>query len=136
MTDQIDIKVSEDLVKGILESKVQAAITEALSKDQGIVESVVHAALSCKVNADGKRSTYDSENKFTYLDALCKKTIQAAAESAIKKWAEERQKSLEAEFLKQLQTKKTSSMIVKACVSGLVEATKSKWNFSVNFPSE
>jgi len=44
-TDTVDIKVSEDLIRGIIETKVQAAITEALSTESGMVERVVAAAL-------------------------------------------------------------------------------------------
>jgi len=135
-TDQVDVKISEDLVRGIIETKVQAAITEALSPQKGIVERVVGAALSMKVDDTGKRSSYASDNKLTYLEVLCRKVVQAAAESAIEKWAAERQAVLEAEFLRQLQTKKTSSQLVRACVDGLADAVHSRWRFSVCFPGK
>lgn len=134
MPDQIDIKVSEGLVRGILEAKVQAAIVGVLTKDSSIVEQVVSAALMTKVNGECTRSRYESDNRFTFLDALCRKTIRQAAEAAIQTWAKERQDVLEKEFLRQLQTRKTSSKLVRACIDGLAEATKNSWTFSVRFP--
>lgn len=134
--DQVDIKVSPDLVRAIIETKVQAAITEALTSERGVVERVVAAALQTKVDNDGKRSAYSSENKFTYLDYLCRKILRSAAEAAVERWAAERKEVLEAEFLRQLQTKKTSSQLVRACVDGLTTAVKHKWTFMVEFPRE
>jgi len=86
------------------------------------------------VGQDGQRSRYDSENKFTYLDRLCCNLIRGAAKSAIQKWAAEQQDVLEAEFLRQLQTKKVRSTVVRACVDGLASATKNHWRFTVDFP--
>lgn len=131
--DQVDIKVSEDLIRGIIETKVQAAITEALSSERGVVERVVAAALDTKVNEKGERSRYDGDNKFTYLDSLCRRVIRAAAESAIQKWAAEQQAMLEAQFRRQLQTRKVSNRLVRACVDGLTDATEAQWRFKVEF---
>ena len=130
--DQVDIKVSPDLIQGIVERKVQTAITEALSNEKCLVERVVTAALEMKVRQDGKVSRYSSDNKFTYLEALCNQLIRDAAKTAIKEWAEGRKQELKAEFLRQLQTKKTSKILVRACVDGIVNAVGNKWMFSVN----
>jgi len=134
--DTVDIKISEDLIKGIIETKVQTAIAEALSSERTVVEQVVSAALTCRVDQNCNRSKYDSDNKYTYIEALCKKLIRDAATQAVQQWAESKQAELEKEFLRQLQTKKTSSKVVAACVDGLSEATKNHWRFSVQFPSE
>jgi len=130
--DTVDIKISEDLIKGIIETKVQAAITQALSSEASVVEQVVAAALECKVDEKGKRSRYDSDNKFTYLDSLCRKMIRNAAESAVQEWAHSQQKLLTDTFLKQLQTKKTANALVKTCVDGLSDAASQSWRFSVD----
>ena len=98
MADQVDIKISEGLVKGIIESKIQTAIVESLSGESTLIEKVVAAALQAKVDASGKRSNYSSDNKFTFLEVLCRKTLQDAAKLAIQQWANERQDVLRAEF--------------------------------------
>jgi hypothetical protein len=110
VADQVDIKISEGLIKGIIESKVHTAIAEALSPDKGVVERIVCAALNHKVDINGRVSSYSSDNKFPYIETLCGTIIREAAEAAVKGWAEERHEVLEKEFLKQLQTKKTSSL--------------------------
>jgi len=130
---EVDIKVSEDLIRGIIETKVQTAITEALSEESSVVENVVTAALTQKVSSTGSVSRYATDNKFSYLDVLCKKLIREAAEAAIARWVVSRKEVLEKEFLRQLQTKKTSSLMVRACVEGLTGAVKEKWRFSVSF---
>jgi len=131
--DAVDIKISDDLVMGIIEKKVQTAIIEALDSETGVVERVITAALGMKVDSEGKVNSYSSSNKYTLLDVTCKKLIQGAAEAAIKDWVDKRHDVIKAEFMKQLQTKKTSSLLVRACVDGLAAATTSRWRFSVAF---
>ena len=106
--DQVDIKVSPDLIRGIIETKVQAAITDALLPEGEVVTKLVAAALTQKVSAQGKVTGRDYEDKYTYLDYLCRDVIQKAAAAAIANWAKERHTVIEAEFRRQLQTKKTS----------------------------
>jgi len=131
MADTVDIKVSPDLISGIVETKIQTAITEALSEEKNIVEQVVAAALKCKVDSKGQRSNYSGDNRYQYIEWLCKTIIQKAAKEAVKRWAISQQAVLEKEFLQQLQTKKTSKLLVRACVDGLTEAVKYDWGFSI-----
>jgi len=131
---QVDIKISDDLIRPIIEAKVQAAIVEALSGDSGLVGKTISNALTMKVDSNGKVSDYTCSNKYTYLDYLCKSIIIEAADKAVRRWVEMRKPELEEEFLRQIQTKKTSKMLVRACVDGLANATKNKWRFSVVFP--
>ena len=132
----VDIKVSKDVIKGIIEAKVQTAITEAMSSERGVVERLVAATLDQKVDTKGQRSTYRDENKQTYLEYLCRDVLQEGAKEAIKLWAEERKEVLMGEFLRQLQTKQTSNLLVKACVEGITEAVSSHWRFSVKIGEE
>lgn len=135
-SDQVDIKISEDLVRSIIEAKVHTAITEALSDKKGVVERVVSAALSRKVNSKGQKPDSYDRDPLTYMEYLCRKLISRATETAIEKWVESRHAVLEAEFLRQLQTKKTSSAMVRACVDGFQEAAKQSWRFQVVFPKD
>ena len=103
-----------------------------MSEEKNIVDQVVAAALKCKVDSNGNRSNYCGENRYEYIEWLCKTIIQKAAKEAVNKWAISRQAVLEKEFLQQLQTKKTSKLLVRACVDGLAEAVKYDWRFSVD----
>lgn len=132
MADQVDIKVSEGLVRSIIEAKVQAAISEALMDHAGVVEQVVSAALQQKVDDNGQVSKYSSENRFTYLEWLCRSVIRTAATEATVRWAATRQKELEEEFFKQLQTKKTATMLAKSCLAGVIDAAGSQYRLNVS----
>ncbi len=136
MSDSVDIKVSPDLVRSIIETKVQTAIVEALDSETGIVERVITAAMGLKVNNEGKVDNYGDRNKRTMLEWMCHQVVNKAAEAAVAKWVAERHDVLEAEFLKHLHTKKASSAMVRACVDGLAAATASKWRFSVNIGAD
>lgn len=135
-SDQVDIEISEDLVRSIIEAKVHTAIVESLASEKGVVERVVSAALCRKVSEDGSKPDRYEKSPLTYMEYLCRRVISQAAEAAIARWAEERQDVLEAEFLKQLQAKKTASAMVRACVDGLQQAAKCGWRFQVVFPDE
>lgn len=126
---EIDIKVSKELVGPIIEAKIQAAIVGELSNAGDLVGKVVAQALSQKVKASDH-----SYNKITFIEKVCKDTIRAAAEQAVKEWASEHQAQITAEFLRQLKQPTTARKVVRAMVGGMAEVAGSKWKFSVKLP--
>ncbi len=82
----VNLSISTEVVKPIIEAKIQAAIVAALGDNKSMVESVVGMVLQMKVDKDCKRSTYDYENKYSFIEALCMKEIAEATRTAIKEY--------------------------------------------------
>lgn len=130
---KVEVKITEDLVKPIIQAKIEAAIVTSLNEEQGLVEKTVAAVLSEKVDNEGKVSKSDYYNKYTRIEYLSTRMIQNAAEAAIVKWAENNQKQIEDAMYKELSKKAQTSNLVKSILNGLVDATKSSWRFKVDF---
>jgi len=126
--DGIDMKVSEGLVKPIVEAKIQAAIAVALGGEKQIFDSIVEKILTQKVNSEGKVDSYSHHNKYSFVEILCHKTIQAAADRAIRDWIEKNQKKLQVAIEKQLN--KQSGKMTRAFIDGILDSIKSSWTFS------
>lgn len=126
---QVDIKVSQDLIAPIIEAKVQAAIIEALGDERDLIERVVTAALTKKVETD----RYSSKT-IPWIEKVCNEVVRAAAEQAIKTWAGSQQDRIAEEFVRQLSQQRTSKSVVRAMIDGLADASKSRWKFSVELP--
>lgn len=130
MGDQIDIKISEDLVKPIIEAKIKASLIQALEGEGKILEGILDAYMKQKVDSEGKIGRGYSGDK-PRIDWLLESCISKALESAIKEHLSKNQAKFTQEFLKYFQSKRGSNKIVKAMQSGLIEAMSSSWRFSV-----
>ena len=130
-TDQVEIRIGQDLIAPIIEAKIQAAIIEALGDERGLIERVVAEAVTRKV----PEAEYSSR-KVPWIEHVCQTVIRGAAETAIRQWAESQQQRIADEFLRQLQQKTTSRSVVKAMIEGMVDASKSQWKFSVQLPKD
>lgn len=137
VVDTVDIKVSGDLVKPIVEAKIQAAIVAAMGDDPAVfVEAMVAKALGVKVNEKGREPSYSHEKTVSYLEWMCGDIIRKAAVEAMRKWAEENTDTIEAAILKEFHSKSGTARLAKAISEGMTESIQSTWNFSCTVQSE
>lgn len=127
-TDQVDIKISPELIAPIIQAKVQAAIVESLGQQSDMIESVVAAALSTKVDDKGK-PTDNSYYKMTFVEFMCRKAIHDATKQAFDEWITENKPKLVEQVKKQI-TKKPATF-AKAFVDGIAGSLKTQWAFEV-----
>lgn len=128
--DGVDIKIGDELIRPVIEAKIQAAIIEALSDEKGLIERVVTSALTEKVKTS---DSYSSE-RIPWIEKLCREIVQDSAKEAIRQWAESKKEAITAEFLRQLSTQRTSKAVVSSMIDGLVRASENHWRFKVDFP--
>jgi len=127
----VNISVDEELVEPIVRAEIQTAIVRQLESDTNLIPKLVEAALGAKVNKDGYRDKrYSSDNKYLYIDWLCKQAIQTAAKEAMNEYLEENHEKLKVEVKKQL--RKSEAELASIFVEGLIGGVKSTWSFKVN----
>lgn len=126
----LTVDIDQGLVEPIIRAHIEAAIVCQLEQDENLIPKLVQAALAHKVDHDGKRSKYSSDNKYLYIDMLCKKAIQSAARQAMKEYIGENTERLQVEVKKQLESH--TGTLAKIFVDSLVGGLKSEWRFSVN----
>jgi len=129
---KVQVQITDDFVKPIIQAKIEAAIVSSLNEEQGLVEKTVAAVLSERVDSEGKNtsSDYHTHSRIEYLSTSM---IQQAATEAIRRWAKENQKRIEEAMYKELRKKSQTSKLVKSILAGLVEASKADWHFKVSF---
>ena len=130
MSDEVNVQISKELIKPVIEAKIQAAIISELRNIDDLIPKFVEAALvRYKVNEKGEQDKYSSYNKYSFIEAMCQRTIQQAAKDAFAEFIQERQPQIKAEFMKILQTQKHQKAVVKAMVDGLVGCVEKSWRF-------
>ena len=127
--DTVDVRVGADLIRPIVEAKVRAAVVEGLGKQEDLMQAVISAVISMKVDRDGKPGQGYSQDQ-TLLHYLCTKAIRETAEAAVREWIVTQQTKPKAELTRQLDRQKPQ--LAEAMVLGLGEALKNAWKFNVD----
>lgn len=130
----VNISVGKDMVLPIIEAKIQAAIVGALGDSNLIVEKMTQDFLAKKVNSEGFVTRYESDNKYTLVEAICRKALRTATEAAVLKAIEERKPEIEKAVANAL--KRSPSRFAKALVGGLADSTKNAYRFRFNVSLE
>ena len=105
---EVSLNVSSEIIKPIIEKKIQAAIVEALGGSGELIEKAIELALRSKVSSEGKISNYSYENKHDFIEIVCKQTIQEVTKDAMKEWASENKKTIKAKLLKTIKLKQST----------------------------
>jgi len=127
----INLSISKEVVTPIVEAQIKGAVLSALGGSTELIERVVNHILFQKVDKDGKTSSYSSDNKFTWIDMVLTKTIQQAAEEAIKVELVGAAKQIKDVLVRQLQSKKGSELAAKALLSALNGSFEKSWKSSI-----
>jgi len=98
MPDQVEFKISESLIKPILEAKINAAIIEAMGGHERMIADMLTAYMGQKVDNDGKESGYSSNKP--RLNWLVQKMIEEALKKAMTEFLQTKKEILYQEFEK------------------------------------
>lgn len=130
--EQTTINLPQELVKPIIEAKINEAILEGMKGSEHLINQAVVAILNQKVDSDGKMSRYSSENNVTLLRHLVTKAIRDAATEAVKSYVAEKQPEIRKAITAQLETKSMRDKFAKALIEGTVDMFASSYRMNVN----
>ena len=130
----ISMNVDSTVVTDVLNKQIRTAIIRELDKMPELMDSIISIAMKQKVSADGKVSTYSSENKYDFIDIVSRNAIQAQAKVALQEWVEENKDKIK-EALKKVLSKNTDG-IAGNIVYAMVENAKSQYAINVNLDIE
>ncbi|MHC4311263.1 MAG: hypothetical protein ACYSW3_02185 [Planctomycetota bacterium] len=127
------IHIDENLIEPVIKAEIQTAIVRQLQLDENLIPKLVAAALADKVNDTGRKDLrYTSNNKYLFIDVLCRNAIQDAARAAMKEYIEDSHDALKRQIKKAL--REQESKIAKIFVESLAEGVQAKWSFKVSIP--
>lgn len=129
---EVSLTISKDIVNPIVEAKVKEAVLSALGGADKLVDKLVSTIISQKVNEQGKVDSYSHNNKFSWLDVVLTKVIKEQAEEAIKEVLSDNAKTIKQELIKQLQTKKGSSLAASALIDAMNGTFSSSWRSQIS----
>lgn len=133
MAGDVNIQVNPEVVRPIIEAKIQSAIIEAMQGTDKLIEQFVIMILNLKVSNDGKVSNYSSDNKYTYLYILVRDVIKKACEEAIKEEVEKRRPEFKAAIEKEIKSAAGRNKLVGAFLDTICGVAGSKaWHISVS----
>ncbi len=127
MAEQATVNIPKDILEPIVRAQVTAGIIKAFGDPAELIASVVERALSQKVAEDGKVSNYQSENKFTVIEALSRKMINEIAKQMLQDYMQTQrpkiEKALKATLARQ------HGKFATAMIEGLTKAIDNKYRF-------
>ena len=133
----VELKISEDVIKGIVSEKMKIAIVEAMGGRDKILESVLNVYMDGRVNEKGEVSSYSSDNKHKRGDVMVRHMIEKAMAEALKQYLQTRGAELQEALSKYFATKAGTSAIVKAVAEGFANSmADNHWKYAFTFNLE
>lgn len=134
--DTIEFKISQDLVRPILQEKIRLAIAESIGQAPKIIDDMIDFYLNQQCDSTGKISSYSSENKHKRVDVLLTNLIKESVSAGIKEYMDVNRQILAAAIQKYFASKKGSAAIINAISTGLVDSMVAGWryNLTVSLP--
>lgn len=101
------LTINPEMIRGVVETQIQAAIVAQLQQTPNLIESVVAMAMKTKVNEQGRIGQYSSDNRYDLISVLCRNAIQEYAQIAVREWVQEQKPEIVKAIRKHLTATKT-----------------------------
>ena len=131
----VGFKISEDVIRGIVNEKMKIAIVEAMGGKDQLLEDVIRVYMDSHCDKDGQLSSYSSDNKYKRSDVLIRNMIEGAMKEAMTQYLQKHQSELQAALSKYFMTKAGTNALVKAVAEGFTNSMADKnwqYHFSLN----
>lgn len=128
----VQLCINPDLIKPIVEKQIKSAILAAMGGADNLVESVVNAIMTEKVNSHGAKSNYSSENKYNWFDVVVTNTVREAIQEEIKNAIRENANVFKDALVHQLTSKSGANAVAKALIDGLNKTFESSWSSKIS----
>lgn len=126
----MQFQVSPEIVNPIIKDQVAAAVAAHLGDPKELVLGLVQRALEQKVDSDGNRSRYSSDNKHSFLEAMAGKAIREAARAALDEIIAEQQPVITRAVRRHLE--KAPDDTAAAIVSAFAQGCGNRYNTKIN----
>lgn len=132
MSGDVELKISKDVVKPILEAKIKAALLDSMGVSyERIVKDMLDHYLNEEVDSTGKPSTYRRDSDRRRIDFLLNNCIEEAVKTAIVEHVQKDKERLAVEVQKYFQSKKGNNALARAVSDGMIDSMKNIWQFNV-----
>ena len=109
----------KDPIASAIETVIHASVINALGGQDGILERIVSAVLSEKVDADTGRLESYSSRAVPYIDFASKHAIRAGVKSAVDEWVKSNAETIRASVAAKLAKPENVELVAMALLHGL-----------------
>jgi hypothetical protein len=103
MSDPVSINIDRKTVEAVLTAQVTAAVAATIGHNPGFMDGIVSAMVNCKVDSDGKPTTYGGESITAHI---ARKVIHEAVRVAVAEWANEQKPAIAKALRKHMEAKR------------------------------
>jgi hypothetical protein len=111
-SETVNLQIGNDVIRPILDAKIKALMLEVFDKDE-LLNKFIDRVLYDKVDEHGKKSNYNSDNKYDWIDIHLNKHVKTAVEEAVKEWTKENADKMKIAIKKAMSTKKNFDIVLK-----------------------
>ena len=123
------LTLDPNIIKPIIEAKINTAVLEAMKGHEAIVDNIVHRVLYHKVDSDGQVDRYGYAQSKTFIDWLVEKGIREAVIAAMKTHMEQCQPAIKKAIEGEL--KKSTSKLASTMIESMIENTVKQWKYAI-----
>jgi len=134
MSNPVSLTIAPEIVEGVIQSQIQAAIVAQFSKSPDILDRIVRSVIERKVDDKGVVNSYSSYNKYSLLDILTEQTLKGEVEGALKQWVKTHQPEIMKAVTKALDAQKGA--MVKQFVKAANDALTASFYVSAKIEME
>jgi hypothetical protein len=131
MNEPVELKISEAVIRPIIEAKMNAAVVEIMGGHERMITDMIRVWMNQKVDREGKPSSYNLNSDKTRLDYIASVMLTESLQKAITDYLQTKKELFVREFEKFFKSKQGSSQIVSAMQTGLCAALANEWRFKV-----
>ena len=122
----LNLKLPTEIVERAVRDKISAAIASQLGDPEVMIQKLVGAALSQKVDTKGNINGSSYHDKHEFLEVMMGNFIRDAAKEALIEFLEENKKKIKEAVKKEVA--KNPSKIAKVFMDGLITSMDSKFS--------
>lgn len=128
----MSLEISQEYIDSLTKDLLEQSLIETLDAKNTIVESIVSSVLSVKVNEDGKFSSYDRENRYTFLEWLVRKMIKDEVKSVADEVLEEKRGNIREAIRREVNKKANMNKLVDAFFESLSGNLNDKYRTTID----
>lgn len=134
--NDVNISLSNDVIKGIIQKKLESSIAAALCTETNLLEAIVRNSLNIKVDRNGGKADYytNDRDKMDLIEWMCQEAIKSETKNQIQLWVQSSKPKIEAEIRKQMSGQIKN--IAASAAASLAEGAKNGWIIKCDIKAE
>ena len=130
--NMINLGISPDLVKPIVEKQIKAAVTEMFGGADEIINKIVTSMIHQKVDNDGKVNSNSYYNKYDWFEMVFSKQIKEAVENELKEQMKSMSAAIRKSLIKKLRSEQGANLVADALIRGLEGTFEHSWQSRID----